>query len=375
MKLAGRIRNTEESRTVRFTNLIAQLRSEGRDIIDLAVGEPVFATPPEVVAATRAALEQGMTRYGPVAGLPALRARLAATFDGVAPEQVVVTNGSKQALYALFQVLLDPGDEVIIPSPCWVSFVQQVRLAGGVPKRVPTRRNQLDLAAIAAAVTEKTAAILVNSPNNPTGAVYPESDLKRLAEIVRDNDLVLISDEAYDTFVYDGDHASPFAFPDIRDRLVVVKSFSKSFSMTGFRVGYLVAPPTLAKAVAKLQGHASGNVCTFAQYGALGALDLPAELHETWRRTLRENRAQAFEWVKEHFDCEPPAGAFYLFPDVSGRLQQGETAEAFASRLLRETGVAVVPGEAFGADNHLRISYAVANDILTQGLARLEEAL
>jgi aspartate aminotransferase len=140
-------------------------------------------------------------------------------------------------------------------------------------------------------------------------------------------------------------------------------------------VGYLVAPAALSKAVSKLQGHSSGNVCTFAQYGALAALDLPVEMHDAWRRTLRENRDQAFDWVSRHFVCEKPAGAFYVFPDISGRLKPGETAEAFASRLLQETGVAVVPGEAFGADRHLRISYAVSSDILAQGLARLEKAL
>ncbi|GBC61425.1 pyridoxal phosphate-dependent aminotransferase [Desulfonema ishimotonii] len=198
MKLSRRIRQIETSRTVRFTALIEHLRREGREIINFAVGEPEFDTPPAIIRAVKAALDTGATKYGQVSGIPALRDRLALGFDGYDAENILVANGSKQCLYALFQVICDPGDEVIIPSPYWVSFSQQVRLAGGTPVMVSTRNHQLDCDAIAEAITPETVAILVNSPNNPTGAVYPRTDLEFIARLARQHDLCLISDEAYE---------------------------------------------------------------------------------------------------------------------------------------------------------------------------------
>lgn len=239
MYISDKLKNLIPSGTVAFTALIQELRDEGRDVIDLAVGEPDFAVDPPVMDATRQALDNGYTRYGPVAGLPALRDKLSAEFEGYGSQNIIVTNGAKQGLFELFQVICDAGREVIIPTPCWVSFEHQVKLAGGVPVMVPTERHQLNVDAIAQAVSDQTVAILVNSPNNPTGAVYDSDSLRRIADICRRNDLWLISDEAYAAFVYgEKPFFSPFAFPDIRPRLIVVRSFSKTFAMTGFRVGY-----------------------------------------------------------------------------------------------------------------------------------------
>lgn len=376
MKISHRIACVETSRTVRFTSLIEQLRAEGREIINFAVGEPDFATPREIVEATKAALEHGHTRYGPVAGIGALRSALAGAFEGYGPDNILVANGSKQVLYAIFQVLLDPGDEVILPNPHWVSFSQQIRLAGGLPVTVASPGHQLDCRAIAAAVTPKTRVILVNSPNNPTGAVYPASDLARIARLACDRDLWIIADEAYEGFVYDGlESQSLFSFREIRDRLVVVRSFSKRFSMTGFRIGYGAGPEPIITALAKLQSHLTGNACTFAQYGALAALDLDAEVLKTWRGQLQEKRDIAYGYASRLFTCIRPQGAFYLFPDISARLENGQSAEDFAAFLLEKTGVAVVPGEAFGADGHIRISYAVPKEMLVEGFERMVRLL
>ncbi len=376
MRLSRRIESVETSRTVRFTSLIERLRGEGRDIIDFAVGEPEYDTPDEIVAATRAALANGQTRYGPVAGVGTLRSALARSFDGYGPGNIIVANGSKQILYTLFQVLLNPGDEVIVPNPHWVSFSQQIRLAGARAVMVDTAGHQLDCPAIAAAVTPNTRAILVNSPNNPTGALYPPADLARIAGLARDHDLWIIADEAYEFFVYDGrDNQSLFSFAEIRDRLVVVRSFSKSFSMTGFRVGYAAGPAHLIDALAKLQSHLTGNVCTFAQYGALAALDLSTRVAGKWRDQLAGKRDIAYGYATRLFDCVRPQGAFYLFPDVSARLEKGQSAEEFAAFLLEKTGVAVVPGEAFGAEGHIRICYAVPEETLVEGFEKMTRVL
>lgn len=376
MKLSSRIASAEASRTVRFTTLIEQLRAEGREIINLAVGEPEFATPKEIVAAARLALENGHTRYGPVAGLGALRSALAGSFEGYGPGNILIANGSKQILYGLFQVLLDPGDEVILPTPHWVSFSEQIRLAGGVPVTVASPGHQLDCEAISEAVTPGTRAILVNSPNNPTGAVYPAPDLARIASLACRRDLWVIADEAYEGFVYDGlDSPSLFSFPEVRDRLVVVRSFSKRFSMTGFRIGYGAGPEPVIAALAKLQSHLTGNACTFAQYGALAALDIGPEVLEEWRARLQEKRDIAYDYASRLFTCIRPRGAFYLFPDVSAHLENGRTAEELAAFLLEKTGVAVVPGEAFGAGGHIRISYAVPKEMLVEGFERMVRVL
>ncbi|MEZ4527791.1 MAG: pyridoxal phosphate-dependent aminotransferase [Desulfobacterales bacterium] len=376
MKLSQRISQVETSRTVRFSSLIDKMKREGREIINFAVGEPEYETPEHIRQAVKAALDRGETRYGPVAGLHELRSALSRPFAGYGPENILVANGSKQILYNIFQVICDPGDEVIIPSPYWVSFSQQVILAGGKPVLVNTRNHQLDYDAVEKAVTAKTAAILVNSPNNPTGAVYPKNDLKRIADLARKHALWLISDEAYEFFLYDGlRFESLFAFENIRNRVIVVKSFSKSCSMTGFRIGYAAGPKEIVAAMSKLQSHATGNVCTFAQHGALAALSLDQTIISARRAELEKKRDIAYGYLSEIFYCIRPQGAFYLFPDISGYLRTGETDEDFSAYLLEHAGVAVVPGQAFGQEKHIRISYAVPEKDLIRGLESIRQAL
>lgn len=376
MKLSNRIQTVEGSKTARFIPLMAQMRRQGRQVISLAIGEPEFDTPRPVIEATQKALDRQQTRYGEIAGLPDLRTALAGRFEGCGAEHVVVFNGSKQALYTIFQSICEPGDQVIVPVPCWVSFAEQVKLAGGEPVYVATRAHQLDIDAIAAAVTGSTRAILINSPNNPTGAVYPEQDLARIARLATENDLWLVADEAYDFFVYD-DRPCPslFDLAQVRDRLIVTRSFSKHFAMTGFRVGYAVAPPDLAAAMVRLHSHMTGNVCTFAQHGALAALAMDDDLLHRRRAELQRKRDLAFAQVSELFPCIRPQGAFYLFPDISAHLRQGETSGDFAARILEQAGVAVVPGEDFGLDGHVRICFAAPEDQLLDAFKRIREVL
>lgn len=376
MKLSTRIEAIEGSRTARFIAIVDALRREGRQVISLAIGEPAFDTPAAVITATQQALARQETRYGQIPGLPALRAALAARFDGCTAENVMVLNGSKQALYTIFQALCDPGDAVILPVPCWVSFAAQVKLAGAEPVFVPTRDHQLDVDAMAAAVTDRTRAILINSPNNPTGAVYPRADLERIARLAIERDLWLVADEAYDFFVYAGaTHWSLYDLPAVRDRLVVTRSFSKHFAMTGFRVGYAVGPAALIAAMVRLHSHLTGNVCTFAQHGALAALAMgDAELQRR-REVLEKKRDLALELAAGLFPCVPPRGAFYLFPDVSAHLAPGETAGDFCARMLQRAGVAMVPGEDFGMAGHVRICFAAPEEQLVEAFRRLREAL
>jgi aspartate aminotransferase len=376
MQLSHRINQIEESGTVQFTLLLQQLRKQGRDVVDLAVGEPPFDTPSTVIEATKKSLDEGRTKYGPVAGLPELKSELAHQFDGYDEKNIIIANGSKQCLYSIFQVICDPGDEVIIPRPYWVSFPQQVKLAGGCPVFVDTHYHQLDCERIEAAVSPRSRAILVNSPNNPTGAVYPAEDLFEIARIAIKHNLYIISDEAYNFYVYDGQKAeSLFEIEELRSRLIVTRSFSKGFNMTGFRLGFMAASRNIISAVNRLQSHLTGNVCTFVQYGALAALKMKDEDISGWRLDLEKKRDVAYRKISGWFDCIKPCGAFYLFPDVSSRLDNGMTSADFARRLLENHSVAVVPGEEFGMPGHIRISYAVSKDRLESGLARIAEAL
>lgn len=376
MKLSNRATQIEPSRTSGFIPAMAKLRSQGKDVINFAVGEPDFSTPEPIVQATREALEKGETRYGPTAGLPELRRRLARGFDGASAENIVVANGSKQALYLIFQAVCDAGDQVIIPTPCWVSFPEQVRLAGAEPVMVPSPGHRIDAKRLAAAVTPRTRAVLINSPNNPTGAVYTAEEIDAVLDLCRDRDLILISDEAYELFVYAGQrHISPWSRADTQERVVVTRSFSKPFAMTGFRVGFASAPTPLANAMEKILSHASGNVCTFAQYGALAALEIQDEVVSNVMAAMTRRRDLAMEQASALFDCHPPQGAFYIFADITGRLGKRASAEEFCMDLLETTGVAMVPGEAFGASGFARISYAVAEDRIRDGFERIRNFL
>ncbi len=374
--LAGRVNRVTESKTTRVFTLAQQLRRQGRQIVSLAVGEPDFDTPGEVIEASSQALAAQATRYGPVAGIDLLRGALADGFAGFGLENIIITNGAKQALFTLFQALCDAGDEIILPMPHWVSFTEQIKLAGGRPVLVKTINHQIDPEAIEAALTDRTKAILINTPNNPTGAVYDPQAIADVVAVAEKQGIYLISDEAYHVFTYDGlPPVGVWETTGHSDHVITVRSFSKHYNMTGFRLGYVAAHPSLIQIMIKLQSHISGNVCTFAQLGGLAAIQMDQSIVEQRRRQLEQRRDLAYEAASALFDCVKPQGAFYLFPDVTRRLKKNETSEDLSMRLLEKSGVAVVPGEAFGSPGHIRISFGAKEEDLQSAFERIRKAL
>ncbi|MBI2385132.1 MAG: pyridoxal phosphate-dependent aminotransferase [Elusimicrobia bacterium] len=381
MRLSKRAEAVAESATLRLSVAAARLRSQGREVLSLLEGEPDLPVPPAVREATRRALARGETRYSDAAGLPELReliARKLRAVDGiaVAPEDVVVTNGAKQAVYEALQAICGPGDEVLIPRPYWVTFPESVRLAGAEPVFVETRAHQLDLDAVARAVTRRTRAIIINSPNNPTGAVYPAAALRALARLAAKRDFLIVSDEAYEDFVYDGAAHASVAALGAAGRTITVQTFSKSFSMTGFRVGFLAAPPAIARAARRLHGHVTGNVCTFAQRGAIAALGLgPGELDRR-RAVFQKRRDLAYALASRRFDCVKPRGGLFVFADARRLLgKRFKDSAALAEHLLEKAGVSVVPGSACGMEGFLRFSFTSPEPVLREAFARIEAAL
>lgn len=387
MKLAARMGRIGESATLRVSRRAAELRAAGVEVVDFGAGEPDFASPPVAVEGARRALAEGFTKYTASSGTPELRKALAERFRTLygAPwtgRDAVVTVGAKAALFELALALFQSGDEVVLPGPCWVSFPEQIQFAGAVPVVVPTSPEEgfrIRAEPLIAAFTERTRAVLVNSPSNPTGGVIGESDLERLAEACAERGVLLVSDETYERFVYEGAHASAARLAArYPGTVVLVGSFSKTYAMTGWRIGFLLGPPEVVAAVADVQSHATSNPTSFAMSGALVAL---AEAEADVARmiaTYRERRDFLIPRLNElpGLSCRPPAGAFYAFPRVAetfrdGRRDSGSWAEA----LLEQAGVAVVPGAAFGADEHVRISFACSRETLDEGLARMARFL
>ncbi|HVS63735.1 MAG TPA: pyridoxal phosphate-dependent aminotransferase [Thermoanaerobaculia bacterium] len=387
MSFASRMSRIGESATLELTRRVLQMRAAGADLVDLGAGEPDFDSPEVAVAAASDALAAGYTRYTEVGGDPALRRALAERFAATgAPwsggRDALITVGAKAALFELALALVDDGAEVVIPSPCWVSLPEQVRLAGGEAVLVET--DPADAFAIRAepildAIGERTRAVLVNSPCNPTGGVIERAELRRLVEACAQRRIPLISDETYDRFVFDGrSHASVSELAgDFPETCVLVGSFSKTYAMTGWRLGYVFGPEPLIARVRAIQSHATSNPTSFAMKGALAALAAEDQVRERiaeyeQRRNLVVEALARIPGVR----CTSPPGTFYTFPDVSGCFGPGRQGSSeLAEWLLQEAGVAVVPGIAFGADRHVRISFASSRDQLDEGLRRITRAL
>lgn len=381
-KFANRVNVIEESKSIGLSALIEKLRNEGEKIIGLNVGEPDFATPSSIIEATKSALDQNKTRYSLVQGLSELRSSLVQKLKKennliVTEKNIILGNGSKHILYNIFQALINEGDEVIIPIPYWVTFPESVKLAGGVPVFVDTINHQLDLDAIRNATNEKTKIIIVNTPNNPTGAVYPKEDLIKLAQFCVEKDIYLLSDEAYERLVFDGEHVSVASLgDDIFKKTLTVQTFSKSHCMTGFRMGYLVAEEEIIKAVSKLQSHSFGNNCTFAQYGAIEALNMDQKIIYEMIEIMHKRRDLAYELASDIFNCVKPGGAMYIFADVSNYTQSRFKSDIeMANYILQEAKVAVLPGSAFGQENHLRICFATSEEDIKEGFQKIKEVL
>ena len=384
-ELSHRAFALKPSLTLEISAKAKALQAEGRDICSLSAGEPDFNTPDFIIEAAREALSQGITRYGPAAGDPELRAALADKLsqeNGIAtkPEQVLICNGGKQAIYNLFQVVLNPGDEVLLPSPYWLSYPEMAALAGAKTVLIPASASdgfRLDLDALEARITSKSRLLVINSPGNPTGCVMQRQELEALAELVaRHPNLLVMSDEIYEYLLAEGEQHISFASVSeaIKDRCFTVNGFAKGWAMTGWRLGYLAGNATVIKAASALQSQSTSNVCSFAQKGALAAIqgsrDCVKDMARSYnlRRDLLIDGLQAIPGIT----LIPPKGAFYAFPQLPERVTDSME---FCRRALEDEGLAVVPGVAFGDDRCIRLSCAVSRETITTGLERLQRTL
>ncbi len=390
IRLSARLDEIKPSSTLAVTQKAQELRARGIDVISFSAGEPDFDTPAHICEAAKAALDRGATRYTAVAGIPELReavAKESAAVRGVPcdPAQVVVTVGAKHALFGFFLAVLDPGDEVIVPAPYWVSYPDQVRFAGGRPVIVGTRAEDgwiLTPEALARAVTPRTRALVLNTPSNPTGGIYDRDALAAIVDRALELGLWVVADEIYRDLVYDGNaHVSPLsvASDEARSRIFIVDGVSKSFAMTGWRIGWGIGDPDLVKAIAKIQGQSTSNATTPAQWAALAAVTGPRDFLDGWRAEYARRRDAIVAGLDRMpgVRCAMPGGAFYALPDVSPlveKLGAGATDVDLSNTLLDEARVATVPGTAFGAPGHIRLSYATSMEKIEQGLERVAAA-
>ena len=393
-RVSGRIGAIEESATLAIDAKAKALKSAGEDVIVFGAGEPDFPTPDHIVEAAAAACRDVVNHhYTPVAGLPALRAAIATktardSAYTVEPAQVLVTNGGKQALYNTFATLLDPGDEVIVPAPYWVTYPESIRLAGGVPVVVPTDEStgyRASVEQLDAARTPRTKVVLFVSPSNPTGAVYDRAAVETIGEWAAANGIWVVTDEIYEHLVY-GDahfHSMPVLVPELADRCIVVNGVAKTYAMTGWRVGWMIGPHDVIKAATNLQSHATSNVSNVAQCAAVAALSGDLAAVAMMREAFDRRRRTMVKMLNDipGVVCPEPQGAFYCFPALKGALNRdirGRVAAdgiELAEIILDEARVAIVPGEAFGAPGYARLSYALGDVDLAEGISRIAKLL
>lgn len=388
MQIAERLSQIRPSMTLTINNRAQELRAKGVNVLSLAVGEPDFPTPQYIKDAAIKAIEDNFTRYTAVAGIPPLR-RAAADFflrhykTDVSPEAIIIGAGGKQCLYTLIQAIINPGDEVLIPSPYWVSYPDMVLLAGGVPVFVPAGPETTfkpTAMMLENMVSDKTKALILNSPNNPTGAVYSDREFMNIMRWALARNIFVISDEIYDQLVFPPAKMTSAItwFAQCPELVAVVNGLSKSYAMTGWRVGFMAAQPELIKAVSIIQGHSLSNVCSIAQKAALAALEGPDTSIEEMRKVFEKRRDKALAIIKswKKAVCPTPEGAFYIFPDISAYYDdQLRNSIEFCSFILDKAHVAVVPGIAFGNDRCIRISYAVSDEVLENALLAIGEVL
>ncbi|ESA36768.1 aspartate aminotransferase [Leptolyngbya sp. Heron Island J] len=382
IKLAARVQQVTPSMTLAISAKAKAMQAEGIDVCSFSAGEPDFDTPEHIRAAAKQALDEGKTRYGPAAGEPRLRSAIANKLrtENQLPynaENIIVTNGGKHSLYALMMTTIETGDEVLIPAPYWVSYPEMVKLAGGTPIIMPTTAEndyKITPEQLQQAITPKTKLLVFNSPSNPTGMVYSPDEVRALAAVVLANNIWVVADEIYEKILYDGaQHLSIGAVSEAMfERTIVSNGFAKAYAMTGWRLGYLAGPVELIKAANTLQSQSTSNVCTFAQYGAIAALESSQDCVETMRQAFAKRRTAIIDLVNAipGLNCTIPEGAFYLFINIS---KTGLTSLDFCTRLLNERYVAAVPGVAFGADSGIRISYATDMATIEKGIERLND--
>lgn len=392
MKGTKRLQMLSESQTLALTKLVRQLQAEGKDVVGLTLGEPDFDTPDHIREAAIAAIREGFTHYTPVAGIPQLRQAIAAVYKPHGADytqaNVVVSNGAKQSVVNVVMSLLDPGDEVIIPVPYWVSYIEIFKMAEAEVNEVQTTIEsgyKMTAAQLEAAITPKTKMVLLNSPNNPTGGMYSQAEAAALVKVLEKHpDIILVSDEIYEHIWFEHPTVCFASFPSILDRLVIISGVSKGFAMTGWRIGYSISPKWIAELCEKYQGQITSGASSVSQKAALAAYTGSMEPSEKMRLEFKRRRdfmGAKLQAIPQLRSYNPP-GAFYFYPDLSAFLgkttPKGETIrdiDHLTEYLLLEGGVAVIPGTAFGTDCHVRISYAYAMEILEKGCERLASAL
>jgi aspartate/methionine/tyrosine aminotransferase len=377
-KLSARTKTIKGSISLELNALYLSMKKQGDNSISLGVGEPDFDTPGAIKAAAIAAIERGETNYVATTGIPELREAIAyyfRTYDKLSynSDEVMVTTGGKQAIHNACLTILKPGDEIIIPEPAWFSFAEIVKLAGGKP--VPSKTDKLAVTAanLKKAITPKTKAILINSPSNPTGEVIPTAELAKIAELAVKKDLYVISDEIYHRFVFSGSHKSVASFPGMYERTFTVNGVSKTYAMTGWRLGFMGAPEEFIKPMARFQSHSTGGINAPTQWGAVEALTGSQKPVEKMLASFKERRSFVIKRLRSIHGIQPnnPAGAFYVFPDISAT---GLDCMTFCERLLKEQKVVAIPGKAFGkqGEGHVRLSYANSMQNLEEALNRIE---
>ncbi len=387
LKLAGRVKTLTPSSTLAITAKAKELKAAGHDVIGLGAGEPDFNTPQHIIDAATRSMNEGHTKYTPSAGLPALKEEIVKKFKrdqglDVELNEIMVGSGAKHVLYTLFQVLLDEGDEVIIPIPYWVSYPEQVKLAGGVPVFVNgAESNQFKITPdqLRNMMTDRTKAVIINSPSNPTGMVYTKEELSALGQVCLEKNVLIVSDEIYEKLVYgSNEHVSIAQIsPQLKEQTIIINGVSKSHSMTGWRIGYAAGNKDLIKAMTNLASHSTSNPTTTAQYGAIAAYNASQDAVEVMRKAFEDRLNTIYEQLVQipGFTCIKPQGAFYLFPNAQKAAEMAgfQTVDEFSEALLEEAKVAVIPGSGFGAPENIRLSYATSLDLLETAVARIKE--
>ena len=391
MRISQRCQRVTGSLTLAIDAKAKEMKQKGIDVVGFGAGEPDFDTPEHIRKAAKDALDLGKTRYTPAAGMPELRQAICDKLkrdNGLdyVPQQIVVSNGAKHSLFNSFQALLEEGDEVIVPGPYWVSYPEIVRMAGGVPVIVEGREENNFKPTIddfRAAVTDKTRAVVINSPNNPNGFVFTREELQAIGDLAIEKDLSIVSDEIYEFLVYDGaEHISIASLsPEIKERTIVINGMSKAYAMTGWRIGYTASPLNAAKAMTNFQSHSTSCPNSIAQYAALTALSGPDDQLKSMVAEFDRRRRRIVELINEipGLSCKPPKGAFYVMMNIGGvfgkRYNGAPIVDSmsFTQLLLDNSHVAVVPGAGFGADVYVRLSYATSMENIEKGLARIKE--
>ncbi|WP_114745536.1 pyridoxal phosphate-dependent aminotransferase [Falsibacillus pallidus] len=385
MRLAERVKALTPSTTLAITAKAKEMKAKGIDVIGLGAGEPDFNTPQHIIDAAFQSMNEGQTKYTPAGGLPALKDAIIAKLkddQGLSYDrnEIMVSSGAKHALYTLFQVILDENDEVIIPIPYWVSYPEQVKLAGGKPVYIDGKESngyKITAEQLQTAISERTKALILNSPSNPTGMIYSKFELEAIAEVCLKNNILIISDEIYEKLVYGSSRHISIAelSPEIKDQTIIINGVSKSHSMTGWRIGYAAGNKAVIKAMTDLASHSTSNPTTTSQYGAIAAyMGTQSPVEE-----MREAFEKRLEIVYDKLiaipgiTCLKPQGAFYLFPNVKeAALKTGyQNVDEFAAALLEEAKVAVIPGSGFGSPDNIRLSYATSLDLLEAAVERI----